>query len=135
MGRHFEHSELRLLNDTEEIEIEPWMSGTEEQHRRTIWVVVVGSEAYARSVKGTEGCWYQALTTHSVGAIYADEHRISIRCVPVSDVLIQSEVSEAYQRKYAQYPHDVAWIIGPEARQTTLRLEPEPGKRIMPTRC
>jgi hypothetical protein len=127
MDRHFEQTDLQLLNDTEEVEIEPSMSGAEEQHRRTIWVVVVGSEAYARSVNGPQGRWYQALTTNSVGTIYADEYRMAVRCVPVSDPLVLSEVSEAYQRKYALYAQDVAWITGPEAQQTTLRLEPEPG--------
>jgi hypothetical protein len=126
MGRKFGPGELRLLGDTEEVEIEPLMSGAQERRRRTIWVVVVGSEVYARSVNGTQGHWYQALTTSPLGAIYAKDQRMPVRCVPVSDAQVQEQVSEAYERKYAPYPQDVAWITGPQALQTTLRLEPEP---------
>jgi hypothetical protein len=125
MGRKFSQTELRLLSDTEEVEIEPLISEPQDRHRRTIWVVVVGSEAYARSVNGDLGHWYQALTTNPVGAIYAKDQCIPIRCVPVADALLQQQVSEAYQHKYAPYPQDVAWITGPEALKTTLRLEPE----------
>lgn len=127
MAGKFSQSELLLLSDTEEVEIEPVGSHPQDQHRRTIWVVVVGSEAYARSVNGALGHWYQALNTNPVGVIYARDRCIPIRCTPVSGASLQQQVSAAYQRKYAPYPQDVAWITGPEALKTTLRLDPDPG--------
>jgi hypothetical protein len=121
MGEHFGPDDLRVLTNVEEIEIE---TVQEQQHRRTIWVVVVGSDAYVRSVNGEQGGWYQELVAKPVGAVYADDQRIPFHAVPVSDAETQSQVSVAYLRKYAQYPHDVAWIVGPKLLPTTLRLEP-----------
>ena len=126
MGQHFAPHELRLLDVTEEIEIETVRSDTQELQRATIWVVVVGPHAYVRSVNGEEGHWYRQLTANSAGAIYAEDQQIPIRAVPVSDSSIQLQVSEAYRRKYGLYPQDVAWIIEPTVESTTLRLEPKP---------
>jgi hypothetical protein len=123
MSTHFGFDELRLLNHAEEIEIETEIV-QEAQNRRVIWVVVVGSHAYVRSVNGKQGHWYQELIEKSAGAIHASGRRIPVRAVPVSEVEILMQVSEAYVRKYGHYPDDVAWLIGPEVLPTTLRLEP-----------
>jgi hypothetical protein len=123
MCESFSPDDLRLLEHIEEIEVEP-ETVQEEPHRRTIWVVVVGSDAYVRSVNGKQGHWYQELVAKSACSIYADDRRIPVQAVPVSDAEIQAQVSAAYVRKYAMYPHDVAWLVGPEVLPTTLRLEP-----------
>ena len=125
MGQHFEQHELRLLDDIEEIEIEILRSDTQKLHRATLWVVVVASDVYVRSVNGAEAHWYQHLIGKSPGTIYANDKQLPIHAVPVADAEIRVEVSEAYQRKYALYPQDVAWIVGPEVQRTTLRLEPK----------
>ncbi len=126
MSKHFDEHELRLLKDAEEIEIETGaeLLETDKIQRTVLWVVVVGQEVYVRSVNGTQGHWYQHLTANPAGVIYADEIRMPVHAAPVFDTQLQRKVSEAYLRKYAQYPQDVAWIIGPEVLATTLRLEP-----------
>lgn len=126
MDKHFAAYELRLLDDTEEIEIETVRSDTKEAQRAVVWVVVVDCEAYVRSVNGAQGHWFQQLAANPRGAIYAEDQQMPIRAVPVSDSDIQLKVSEAYARKYAFYPQDVAWMVGPEVLSTTLRLEPRP---------
>ena len=126
MDKHFAPHELQLLDSTEEIEIETVHSDSQELHRAVIWVVVVGPHAYVRSVNGEQGHWYRHLIANSVGAIYAEDRHMPIRAVPITDVQIQLQVSEAYQRKYGLYPQDVAWIVGPTVQSTTLRLEPSP---------
>ncbi len=123
MRESFGPDDLRLLNDIEEIEVEI-DTVQEQQDRRTIWVVVVGSDAYVRSVNGKQGHWYQELVAKSVCSVYADGQRIPVQAVPVSDAETQAQVSVAYMRKYWQYPHDVAWLVGAEVLPTTLRLEP-----------
>jgi hypothetical protein len=124
MGKHFDERELDLLADTEEVEIETAPASGREPHRTTIWVVVVGSEVYARSVNGVQGRWYQNVTANPMGAIYADEQRIPMHVEAVSDQEVRDRVSDAYLCKYAQYPQDVAWMIGPDVVSTTLRFGP-----------
>jgi hypothetical protein len=123
MSKHFGVDELGLLHESEEIEIETG-NVQEDKDRRVIWVVVVGPHPYVRSVNGKQGHWYQELIAKSAGAIHASGRRIPVKAVPVSDVETLTQVSEAYVHKYPHYPDDVAWLIGPEALQTTLRLEP-----------
>lgn len=123
MSQHFDLDELQLLNDAEEVEIETEIV-QELQDRRVIWIVVVGSHPYVRSVNAKQGRWYQELIAKSAGAIHASGRRIPVRAVPVSDAETLMQVSEAYVRKYPHYPHDVAWLISSEILPTTLRLEP-----------
>jgi hypothetical protein len=123
MGENFDLGNLRLLNDVEEIEIET-ETAQEERDRRILWVVVVGSKPYVRSANGQKGHWYHELIAKSAGAVYADGHRIPFQAVPVSDAETLTKVSEAYMRKYAHYPDDVAWLVSPAVLPTTLRLEP-----------
>lgn len=127
MTQHFDQRELRLLHETEEIEIETSAPGSDPEglQRAVLWVVVVGEDVYVRSVNGEQGHWYQHLTKDRAAVIYADERRMPVRAAAVSDTQLQLKVSEAYLRKYAQYPQDVAWIIGPGVLATTLRLEPD----------
>ena len=122
MGQHLGQRELNLLDDTEEVEIETMRSDTQKPYRTTIWVVVVGSDAYVRSVNAEEGHWYQQLMAQAAGTIHADGKQISVHGVHVADALMCQVVSEAYQHKYLMYPQDVAWIVAPEARRTTLRF-------------
>jgi hypothetical protein len=121
MCESFSPDDLRLLDEIEEIEVE---IEQEQPHRRTIWVVVVGADAYVRSVKGTLGHWYQELVAKSACSVFADERRIPVQAVSVSDAETQAKVSKAYVRKYGMYPHDVSWLVGPKVLPTTLRLEP-----------
>lgn len=125
MTKPFDPQALRLLHESEEIEIEAEWPDTHEKHRVTVWIVVVGANAYVRSVNGEQGHWYRQLSANPCAAIYAEERRIPVRAAPVGDSELQLEVSKAYVRKYAQYPHDVAWIVGPKVTTTTLCLEPE----------
>ncbi len=122
MRESFGPDDLRLLNDIEEIEVEI-DTMQEQQDRKIIWVVVVGSDAYVRSVNGEQGHWYQELLAKPC-SVYADDQRIPVQAVPVSDAETQGQVSVAYMRKYWQYPHDVAWLVGAEVLPTTLRLVP-----------
>ena len=127
MSEHFDQRALQLLDDAEEIEIETRIEPADKgvPQRTVLWVVVVGADVYVRSVNGEQGHWYQHLTANPAAAIYADDERMPVHAAPVSDTEVQLKVSAAYLRKYAQYPQDVAWIIGPSVLATTLRLEPD----------
>ncbi|MGD0491290.1 MAG: DUF2255 family protein [Steroidobacteraceae bacterium] len=127
MSKHFDQSQLRLLDDVEEIEIETrtGLLETDTPQRTVVWVVVVDEDVYVRSVNGELAHWYQHLTANPVGAIYADDRRLPIHAAPALDPQLQLRVSEAYLRKYRQYPQDAAWLIVPTVLATTLRLDPE----------
>jgi len=119
----FEPDELELLDEEEEVEIESAATPGSEAHRTTLWIVVMGPHAYVRSVNGAQGHWYRRLMTDGIGTLHASDRQIPIRAAPVSDRQLQLQVSEAYRRKYALYPHDLAWITADPAGATTLRLE------------
>jgi hypothetical protein len=127
MSEHFGERELRLLTVAEEVEIETQTGGPEadKPQRAVVWVVVVGEDVYVRSVNGDQGHWYQHLAANPAGALYADDRRLPIQAVPVQDTKLQLKVSEAYLRKYWQYPQDAAWMIAPTVLATTLRLDPD----------
>jgi len=118
----FDVTELRLLEETEEVEIETVVSASRERHRTPVWAVVVGPHVYVRSVNGLQGHWHQHLRNHPQGAIHAEDKRIPVRAESVSDQKLLHQVSEAYMSKYVQYPQDVAWIISPPIVATTVRL-------------
>jgi hypothetical protein len=126
MNQHFEPENLQLFEEIEEVEIETRSSERGEPHRAIVWVVVVGADVYVRSVNGHEGHWYQHLIAKSPAAINAQDQRIAVSAVPVADASTQQQVSDAYRRKYALYPQDVAWIVGSDVAPTTMRLEPKP---------
>jgi len=122
---HFKQPDLRLLEQTEEIELETIAAESSTARRSTLWVVVVGEDAFVRSVNGDQGHWYQEITRRRAGTLYTDELQIPIYADPISDEQLQQQVSEAYLRKYAQYPEDVLWMVVPTAAPTTLRLRPD----------
>lgn len=125
MGQQFEPHELTLLNEVEEVEIETLRSDTQEPHRATIWIVVVGPHVYVRSINGPQAHWYQELSAQSSATIHVNGRKILVHADPISDEPTQDLVNTAYQRKYELYPQDVAWMIAPEIQRTTLRVSPK----------
>jgi hypothetical protein len=121
---HFAPDILKLLNEDDEVQIEP-RSPTGPGSPVTIWIVVVDNDVYVRSYRGPRGRWYQALLAHPEGVLHAGEREIPFRAVHVEDPQTIARVSEAYQRKYERkWPTETAEMLLGDVLPTTLRLEP-----------
>jgi hypothetical protein len=113
---------LNQLSSAEEIHLETHAS-TGRTHRTIVWVVVEGQEVYVRSVRGSQGRWYQEITANPHGAIEVNGQHLAVQAVPVTDDASISRVSTAYLRKYGSSPV-VSSIVRQETLPTTLRLDP-----------
>ena len=115
---------LQLLDQTDEVQIEPRPRDGQPTQPVTIWVVVADGDVYVRSYRGPAGRWYQALRQHPEGVLPVGDRQIAFRAVPVDDSQTIASVSEAYRRKYAaRWPPETAEMLRDEVLPTTLRLE------------
>jgi hypothetical protein len=87
-----------------------------------IWAVVVDGTLYARSYLGQKGRWYQAARRQKAGRISAAGLTKEVSFEPAAGAP-DDRIDEAYRAKYGSSPY-VAAMITPDARATTLRINP-----------
>ena len=68
MADHFDPDLLDLMARRREVTIET-ARASGEPRRTVIWIVVVGGDAYVRSVRGTRGAWFRELTQQGSAAL------------------------------------------------------------------
>jgi hypothetical protein len=117
---------LGLLDQTDEVQIEPRSPDGQRQPAVTIWVVVLdGLDVYVRSYRGPRGRWYQALLKHPYGVLHVSQREIPFHAIHIDDSPTIARVSEAYRRKYERrWPTETAEMLRDEVLSTTLKLEP-----------
>jgi hypothetical protein len=116
--------ELARIGDAEEIEIAALRPDGRLRKPVIIWVVRVGDALYVRSVRGATAAWFRGTQTRHEGRIWVDG---SERDVTFGDAdhALDDEIDEAYRVKYRAYETThVPPIVRPEARATTIKLEP-----------
>jgi hypothetical protein len=124
MATAFDDEVIQLLAEIEEIEVETRAGPGAPSHRVTIWVVVDGDAAYVRSVRGARGRWYREATTYPEALLHAGARKLPVHLERVSDGATNARVSEAFLRKYVQWPNDARAMVRDEVLPTTLRLHP-----------
>jgi hypothetical protein len=124
MATVFDSEVIQLLAEIEEVEIETRAGPDASAHRTTIWVVVDGDAAHVRSVRGTRGRWYREARAYPEAVLHAGGRQLPVRLEPVSDGATIARVSEAFLRKYVQWPNDARAMVRDEVLATTLRLHP-----------
>jgi hypothetical protein len=124
MARAFDEEVIQLLAKIDEIEIETRVGPDAPAHRITIWVVVDGDAAYVRSVRGVRGRWYREATAYPEAVLHAGARKVPVHIEPVSNATTIARVSDAFLRKYVQWPNDARAMVRDEVLATTLRLEP-----------
>src|SRR3712207_8290607 len=72
------------------------------EHRTIIWVVVVESEVFVRSVRGPRGRWYREISSNPEGALHVKGERIPVHATPAADDMTVNAVSDAIGSKYGQ---------------------------------
>jgi hypothetical protein len=113
--------ELRALERVREIRV---AGRREDGSLRTlviVWHVVVDGALYIRSVRGTNGQWYQGVTQHFEGAISWDGETREVSYA--NDASCDAAIDAAYRAKYGT-GSPVRAITSADARATTLRIDP-----------
>jgi hypothetical protein len=125
MNGHFDPETLRLLDETQEVDIETRQEEGSPTHRTVVWVVVMSGEVFVRSVRGPKGRWYREISANPTGALPAGGQRIPVRAALATDGPTTDAVSDAYRSKYErEWPGPTAAMVRAEALPTTLKLSP-----------
>lgn len=88
---------------------------------RVVWHVVVDDALYIRSVRGEAGAWYRGVQRTQAGVVDAGRVRAEVTFTP--DATHDDAIDRAYHDKYG-HGAPVQSITSPQARATTLRVEP-----------
>jgi hypothetical protein len=115
--------ELEAIGTANELEIASSRDDGSTRDPVTIWVVRAGEELYVRSVRGEHGAWYRGAERTHEGRIEAGGVAKDVEFVDVGE-RNADEIDAAYKGKYGYPSGPVDSITSPEARATTIRLEP-----------
>jgi hypothetical protein len=125
MNGHFDPETLRLLDETQEVDIKTRQEEGSPTHRTIVWVIVMSGEVFVRSVRGPKGRWYREISANPTGALHAGGQRIPVRAAPATDGPTTEAVSDAYRSKYQrEWPGPTAAMVRAEVLPTTLKLSP-----------
>lgn len=113
---------LATFAEIKEIDIETRV-GKNPPHRVTIWVVVVGDEAFIRSYRGVNGIWYQQIRKNPDAVIVVANERVPIQASAVREPETIAAVSAEYVRKYNNSRSAQAMVLD-AVLPTTLRVTP-----------
>jgi len=90
----------------------------------TVWAVRHGDDLYVRSVRGRDGHWFRGTQERREGRIRGGGLQQDITFVE-ADHNIEDEIDAAYRDKYRRYAGRILdSVLTPEARASTLKLEP-----------
>lgn len=102
MNSTFAASDVALLRDEEEIEIETAAGDRGAAHRTIIWVVVDDRDrVLIRSYLGSAARWYREVTARPACRILVREHAIEAEAVPARDEERVTACTAGFGRKYA----------------------------------
>jgi hypothetical protein len=125
MPQDFDATTLEMLNRVREVQIETTAADKPTVHRATIWVVVVGEQAFVRSEYAEAGRWYREARREPEVILHAEGEAIPVTAVLVSDPDTIQQVSQAYRAKYGKRsPASTEAMVAPATLEHTLRLDP-----------
>jgi hypothetical protein len=123
MTAPFDASDLALLREEDEIEVET--SATEEgpTHRAIIWVVVDDRDrVLIRSYRGPGARWYREISARPETLVHVRERGLPARAIPANDEDRIAACSAGLRRKYAGDPAMPRMLR--DHLETTLELVP-----------
>lgn len=116
--------ELKRIGESDEIEIAGLREDGALHKPVIIWVVRVGDDLYVRSYRGRNGAWYRGALERHAGRIWAGGMEKDVTFVDENDPAINDQIDAVYRSKYRRSAQYVPPMLTPEARATTLKLEP-----------
>jgi hypothetical protein len=119
----YEASDLGLLRDAEEVEIETTAGQEGSVHRTIIWVVVDERDrVLIRSYRGPGARWFREITARPEARVHVRGRALAVRAIPATDPDRVAACSEGLRRKY---PRDASMPqMLREHLETTLELVP-----------
>jgi hypothetical protein len=120
----FSDADRRVIDATDEVQIETPRAGSKTR-RTTIWIVTDGPDVFVRSVRGSDGLWFQAIRAGASGVLHAGAQSWPVTASPATDAASIARVNAALETKYGKRwrgPTDA--MLRPEVFDTTLRLLP-----------
>jgi hypothetical protein len=114
---------LKSFDETKVVDIET-RSAKGTKHQIPIWIVVVDSAPYVRSVRGPAGRWYRELLASGDGAVVSGGKRVPVRATKDSSAKAIEAVSEALRKKYARSGQSLQSMLLSNVLDTTVRLDP-----------
>ncbi|SHN39470.1 DUF2255 family protein [Cryptosporangium aurantiacum] len=118
--------QLDRIGDADELQISAPRSDGRPRRPVPIWVVRHGDGLYVRSYRGASGGWYRGAQLHHEGRISVGGVDAEVAFTEVlEDDAVQDHLDAVYRSKYGRYgPGYVDAMVAPQARATTLRLDP-----------
>jgi hypothetical protein len=93
----------------------------------TIWVVRVDDDIFVRSAYGSENPWFVRARASGTGRIRAGGVEKDVLFTDAA-ASAHPHIDAAYRAKYSRYgAGNLRTVTGPQAAETTLRLEPRYG--------
>ena len=116
--------ELTRIGRAEELQIASRRRDGTLRNPVTIWVVHHDGGLYVRSVRGRTAAWFRGAQERHEGQIQAGGVEKDVTLVDAGHD-IDAAVDAAYRAKYRRYAGSVLnSVLTPEARSTTIKLEP-----------
>lgn len=116
--------ELTRIGGTEEVEIAVLGHDGRMRPPVTVWLVRVDDDLFIRSVRGRSGAWFRAVEETHEGRISGGGEYKDVR-LDEGEPSVNDAVDTAYRSKYRRYAGRILdSCLTPEARSTTLRVEP-----------
>jgi hypothetical protein len=123
MTAPFDASDLALLREEDEIEIETAAGEEGPIHRAIIWVVVDDRDrVLIRSYRGPGARWFREITARPEGLIHVRERGLRVRAIPANDDDRIEACSSGLRRKYSRDPAMPRMLR--QHLETTLELVP-----------
>jgi len=119
--------DLSLLGGAGQVEVSSVRRDGSLSRARTVWIVRVGAHLYLRSVNGPEAAWYRSTRSRHQGRLVTGGNVRDVTWVDVDATEhpdIDPAVDAEYARKYRGSTSAIAHINSPEARLTTMRVDP-----------
>lgn len=123
MSSVLDPTDLALLRDTDEIEIETAASESATRHRIVIWVVVdERGRVLIRSYRGPGARWYREVTARPECRVHVAGRVLSMRAIPATDADRVTACSDGLRSKYEGHS-SMPGMLG-SYLETTLELVP-----------
>jgi hypothetical protein len=124
MTDRFSPSDLQLLRDSKEVEIETRAAPEAPVHRAVIWIVVDAADrVLIRTWKGPHTRWYREAQALPDSRLHVGGRTLDVRAVAASDPERVEAYNAEVQRKYAR-SKSTPYMLEPHVLPTTLELLP-----------
>jgi hypothetical protein len=123
-NKQFTADELKRIDEADDLHIAPFREdGTTYGTPTWIWAVVVGGDLYVRAYNGQSSRWYKSAMKQKAGRIQA-AGMIREVVFESAEGDVNSQIDEAYQKKYSDSPY-LSPMIGSRAKAATVKIVPK----------